>query len=264
MDFYSRVVRQLAQTTMSREDSILVVCGGLYDAKTFNAAGFSRVLVTNVDGPYADAAGSFDSATQDAENLTFEDASFDWAVVHAGLHHCTSPHRALLEMCRVARKGVLVLEARDSFLVRAAVRLGLTVDYELEAVALGSCGLRNTAVPNFIYRWTEREVRKTIESAYPDRINKLRFFYGLRLPTERLTMSGPLKRVIAALVGAFAVVVQRLVPRQCNEFAFVVFHTSQDKPWIVRDPAPRLRPDFKLGFDPAKYKSNSTASRHSD
>jgi ubiquinone/menaquinone biosynthesis C-methylase UbiE len=71
---------------------------------------------------------------QDAENLTVTDDSYDWVVVNAGLHHCGSPHRALCEMLRVARQGVLVLEARDSFLMRIAVRFGLTVQHELEPV----------------------------------------------------------------------------------------------------------------------------------
>ena len=257
MDFYARVVHQLAESGMARDDSILVVCGGPYDANTFAAAGFQRVLVTNVDGPYAGTVAAFESGAQDAENLSYPDGSFDWTVVHAGLHHCASPHRALLEMCRVARKGVLVLEARDSLLIRLGVRLGLTVAYEKEAVALGSRGLRDTDIPNFIYRWTEREVHKTIESAFPERVNELRFFYGLRLPLERLTMSGPLKRAAAVILGACAQLIQRLMPRQCNAFAFAVLKTNRDKPWIIRDPLPRLRLDSNLGFDPSKYRSNT-------
>ena len=35
----------------------------------------------------------------------FEDGAFDFVVVHQGLHHCHSPHRGLLEMYRVARRG---------------------------------------------------------------------------------------------------------------------------------------------------------------
>ncbi len=56
-------------------------------------------------------------------------------MVHAGLHHCGSPHRALLEMYRVARKAAVVFEARDSLMMRSAVALGFTNDFELEAVS---------------------------------------------------------------------------------------------------------------------------------
>ena len=41
----------------------------------------------------------------DAEALPYEDDAFDWAVISAGLHHCRSPHAALLELYRVARRG---------------------------------------------------------------------------------------------------------------------------------------------------------------
>jgi ubiquinone/menaquinone biosynthesis C-methylase UbiE len=44
---------------------------------------------------------------QDAENLSYDDRAFDLVVVHAGLHPCYSPHRALLEMYRVARRCVV-------------------------------------------------------------------------------------------------------------------------------------------------------------
>jgi hypothetical protein len=59
-----------------------------------------------------------------------------------------SPHRALLEMYRVARKCVIAFESRDSLLIRTAVRFGLMLDYELNAIAGGRGGLADTA-PQF-------------------------------------------------------------------------------------------------------------------
>ena len=50
-------------------------------------------------------------------------------------HHCHSPHRGLLEMYRVARRGVLAFEPRDTRLVRLGVRLGFGQEYEIAAVA---------------------------------------------------------------------------------------------------------------------------------
>lgn len=55
------------------------------------------------DGRYAPMEWSY----QDAEHLTYGDETLDVCVVHDGLHHCRSPHQALLEMLRVARRGVL-------------------------------------------------------------------------------------------------------------------------------------------------------------
>ncbi len=183
MDFYEVVLERLLRAhAMSSNDSIVVICGGSYDAQCLQRASFAKVVITNLDEGYGCAP--FEWQRQDAENLTFQDSSFDWAVVHAGLHHCASPHRGLLEMCRVARKGIVVLEARDSILIRLAARIGLVPDYEFEPVALNNFkfgGIRNSAIPNYVYRWTEREVFKTIESALPGRKNRIQFFYGMTL-----------------------------------------------------------------------------------
>ena len=73
-------------------------------------------------------------------------------------------------MYRVCINGVIAIEARDSLLMRVAVRFGFSSKYELEAVvAQGgrSGGLENGPIPNYIYRWTEREFKKTIRSCDP-------------------------------------------------------------------------------------------------
>ncbi len=163
--FYSGVLRkQLAAGAISTSDRVIVVCGGPLDEAVMRQIGFSDFIVTGIDRDGTDA-----------ENLVFESGSFDVAIVHAGLHHCYSPHRALLEMYRVARKQVLVFESRDSFLMRLAVWLGLTLDYETDSVVTGKGGVADTGVPNFIYRWTEREVEKTVASFDPSRPPNVNF-----------------------------------------------------------------------------------------
>ena len=106
--FYRRTLESLlADGVLARDDRILVVAGGEADREAF--AGFPSVTITNVSPEEGEEF-------QDAEALTYEDGSFDFAVVSAGLHHCRSPHRAVLELYRVARKGLLAVEARDSLL----------------------------------------------------------------------------------------------------------------------------------------------------
>jgi ubiquinone/menaquinone biosynthesis C-methylase UbiE len=256
MDFYARVLQEMIDSkSISTRDSVVVVCGGSYDVQILQQLGFTSVTITNVDDSYDCAPYSWKH--EDAENLTFADSTFDWAFVHAGLHHCASPHRGLLEMCRVAKKGVLVIEARDSALIRLAVRFGLVPTYELEAVALNdftSGGVRNSAIPNFIYRWTERETRKTVESAYPGRKNGIQFFYGMVLPTQRLSMNTRRKRVVAGILGIAARLFQFVFPKQCNLIGFLVT-SSGAKPWIE---GAALSPRFKFGFDPKKYVRRQT------
>jgi SAM-dependent methyltransferase len=254
MHFYPHVLRELRSAGLSARDSVLVVCGGSFDAQILREAGFADVTISNLDERYDESCAPFKWARLDVEALDLPDASVDWAVCHAGLHHCFSPHAALLEMSRVSRKGVIVIEARDSALIRTAVRLGLTVDYELEAVVLqgyASGGLRNGPIPNYVYRWTEREVVKAIESAYPGRQNTFRFFYGLTVPLQRLSMSGPGKRLLARALGLAASIFQRVLPKQCNLFAFAVLNTGHEKPWMQNG---EMRRDYRLGFDPAKYR----------
>ena len=251
--FYARLLRVLCQEgAITDGDAVFVACGGDTDARALGAVGISNAVISNLDQRRNDGIGSYDWLSADAEDLPAADNSYDWGIVHAGLHHCASPHRGLLELLRIARKGVIVIEARDSAVTRLAARLGFTSNYELDSVALGGGGVRNTPVPNFIYRWTEREVWKTVESARPEIDNHIRFFYGLSLPEERMSMHSRPRRLAYRVAAAGVRVAVRIMPRQGNLFGFVVT-PGPDKSWIARDPGPMLDPRFKLPFDPDSY-----------
>ena len=47
---------------------------------------------------------------QNAENLTFDDDSFDYVLIKEALHHFPRPWLALYESLRVCRKGVILFE----------------------------------------------------------------------------------------------------------------------------------------------------------
>jgi SAM-dependent methyltransferase len=102
IDFYARVV---GQWIPDRTASILVVGGGQNDADVFSAAGFRNVTFTNLVSPAVVTQGPFTTVAADAESLPFPDGAYDYAVAHAVLHHCRSPHQALLELYRVARRS---------------------------------------------------------------------------------------------------------------------------------------------------------------
>lgn len=250
MHFYEQVIRAAGIT---EEQSILIVCGGPFDIELLRGMGFRNVTISNLDERYDEQARPFVWSRQDAEGLTFSDGTFDWVLVHAGLHHCRSPHKALIEMYRVARCGALIIEARDSFVMRVAAILGFTIHYEIEAVSTNEWvrgGLRNGPVPNFIYRWTEREVRKTIESAFPNRINNVSFYYGMRTPAM-LEMSSTVRRILAAPLWLGLRAFQFVLPRQCNSFGFVI-RPNGLKPWMNAE-GTALRRDYKGAFDPTRY-----------
>lgn len=232
--YASAVVDLLQQGVLDAEDNVLVACGGCEDRTILTMAGIRNATITNLNENWSIEAQPYKWATCDAENLPFADNAFDWGFVHAGLHHCQSPHRALVELLRVSRKGVLVIEARDSAIMRFAVGFGLTLAYETDAVVNGGGGLRNGPIPNYIYRWTEREVFKTVESALPGTVNPLRFFYGLRLPDRRMACGSIFKRHTYRMVSLAARAIFALIPQQGNEFGFAIIKTNELKPWMRR------------------------------
>lgn len=224
--FYSGVLQQLIDAgKISRDDRVLVVCGGPLDRAVVAAAGFRDFVITGLEG---------EGEQQDAERLTYGDGAFDVVIAHAGLHHCHSPHRALLEMYRVARKAAIAFESRDSLLIRTAVRLGLTMDYELDSVTPdGRGGVAESGIPNFVYRWTERDVLKTIACFDPRHVPQVDFFYDLRIPIQRLTRSGQwAARALGMMVEPFSRAFAAMFPRQCNEFGFAIIKGGNLQPWI--------------------------------
>ena len=236
---------------LDRSMSVLVVAGGGYDRDTFLELGYQNVTISNVD--VSGAGGSdfspYSWSLQNSERLTVPDSSYDVVVVHAGLHHCRSPHAALAEMYRVARSAVIVIEARDSFVMRLGVKLGLTPKYEIEAVVdhdYAGGGVENSPLPNFVYRWTETEVDKVVRSLDPSGPPRIQYIYGLRLPLQRLKMKRD--SLLPLIVSGLAVIAragQLLFPRQGNCFGFIVAiptPTSPAFPWINREDRSRADP----------------------
>ena len=242
-DFYNSVL-EVAESAKVVDPAmrVLVVAGGGYDRDILLARGYRDVTISNVDTRVDTPAAyaPFDWSYQDAEDLRFESDSFDLVVVHAGLHHCHSPHRALAEMYRVARRAVVLVEARDSLLVRLAARLAFTDDYEVEAVVANGYvagGVANSPVPNYVYRWTERELEKFMRALDPTGTPQLRYVYGLRLPFQRLAMhKNPAKRVVAQLSSGLVAVLQKVAPRQGNYFGAIIRKERDAStlfPWLV-------------------------------
>lgn len=50
---------------------------------------------------------------QNAEDLNFDDDSFDFVLIKDSLHHCPRPYHALYELLRVARSCVVIIEPID-------------------------------------------------------------------------------------------------------------------------------------------------------
>jgi SAM-dependent methyltransferase len=244
IEFYTDTLQELLDKELiNRDMRILVLCGGNLDRDALLRLGFKNVTISNIDTrmtgtEYAPFAWSF----QDAENLTLADGDYDFCIAHSGLHHCASPHRALLELYRVARTGVLIFEPRDNLLSRLGVLLNFAQEYEVLAVKDNGYtfgGVRNTAIPNYVYRWTEREIRKTVASFAPWVRHGFLFRYRLRVHWGRLwSLKNKVLLVLMALAYPFLKCLTLLCPGQCNNFAFAIFKPLIPdglQPWIKMD-----------------------------
>jgi SAM-dependent methyltransferase len=215
---YAEVVQwAISQGAVSRKSKVLVVCGGVVDRDTLLTLGFTNVSITNID-PRQDPAifAPFHHGSQSAETLTYDDDTFDFGIVHEGLHHCGSPHRALLELYRVCREGLMFVEPVDNLLTRLATIAGFGQQYECATVVQGGHeygGVNCTGVPNHIYRWTKREVEKTIRSFNPTATPRMVFTYRLFVPWDQLLWRRSMARYAIVKAAAFPICgLQRLFP----------------------------------------------------
>jgi SAM-dependent methyltransferase len=155
--------RYMETCGVDRSQPILVLGGEQEDLDILTRCGFEQIVLSNLD-----SAG----LALDAENIALPDDSYPVVFAHAVLHHCRCPQKAVGEMVRVAQKHVFFLEPNDSWTLRLLVRLGFSFPYELAAVAAHDYihgGMRDGPIPNYIYRWTEREVSKCVAAYHPER-----------------------------------------------------------------------------------------------
>lgn len=150
------------------DDSVLVQFAGTFDELVCKEVGLTNVTFNNIapDSPSSELGGQ----VIDAHHMPYATASFDHVMGHSGLHHCSRPHEALHEMYRIARKTVLFVENQDSALMRAATKAGVVGWYELAAVVADGYdtgGVDGTGVPNFVYRWTRRDLYKAVAAFDP-------------------------------------------------------------------------------------------------
>lgn len=236
LNFATHVIKSLlAKENLQHDTSILAVCSGLAEHSLFKECQMKNVTLSGLDPSVTtETIKPYIARQADVRNLPFESASFDYVFVSDGLHHCDSPHRALLEMYRVARIGVIVIESRDNLLIRTAVNIGLINQYELSAVIGngGTCGGVNyTSVPNFVYRWTEREFEKTILCADPTGKADFKYFYGFNAPNRKYKGIKALAYKICVLTGKFAVKIFR---GQSNSFCMVAIKPKSLFPWLEK------------------------------
>jgi hypothetical protein len=96
--------------------------------------------------------------------------------------------------------------------------------------------VRYSHIPNFVYRWTENEVIKTVNTFLPAHTHEFHFHYGMSIPTDRLAMSpSAVKRAIGRLATALVPIFDKFLPKQTNNFGFAVVKNRQLQDWLIAD-----------------------------
>lgn len=167
---------QVIKNIKNKNSKILVLGAGELDKKVFHELGFSNVFFSNIENSNEEGLNFYENL----HDIKLDDNSYEYCVAHACIHHSSKPHLAILELYRVSEKGVLIIEANDSLISRLACKFNLSEEYELSAVEKNKNfgGVDNSNIPNFVYRWTEREIIKLMNSFEPRIKHLINFNYG--------------------------------------------------------------------------------------
>ena len=174
--FYENQIKKFIKDKKSK---ILVLGAGSLDINLFKRLEYSNVTFSNIENTNEKNLNIYENI----HDIKIDDSSYDYCVAHACIHHSSKPHLAVLELYRVCIKGALIIEARDSILSRLACYYKISEEYELSAVKKNksSGGVDNSDIPNYVFRWTEREVSKLMKSYKPEIDHKIYYDYGFNI-----------------------------------------------------------------------------------
>jgi len=235
---------------------VLVVGGSAEDGRTLQRIGFTRVTLSNLLDPRPSEQADLDDAgmcavRMDAEAMELADNSYDLVLAHEVLHHCRSPHKALLEMLRVSRRHVILLEPNNSLAMQLLLRLRFSFPYELPAVVASGFqtgGVRDSSIPNYIYRWNAMDLYRTTASYLAESEFDLytQGYWDFNVDAVELrrrseTRIGSVTKILSpplflAGLHCFQAVVNHipLLGSQGNKFFGCIRKRSELKPWLIR------------------------------
>ena len=229
-------VKRAIEKFIPDRDASLLVCGSAAsERKIIAELGYRNAYFTGMD-LREEVNSEISSTFENVESLSFAGDSFDYALIKDTVHHTSLPNKVLTELFRVSRKGFLVVEGRDSALMRIASRFGLTEQFEVAGNFEGH-GVNGTDIPNFIFRWTEQEVEKTLKSFAPHFDHEVQYRYHSNYPDGHgFGLAG---RIAIRILKPAYLIFTALFPKQQNLMAFFVRKPNAPddlKPWLTLDP----------------------------
>ena len=215
-----------------------MISASLHEVKTLKDLGYLKFSITyhddNEKNQFLDYGfkENINLIKSDLRNLAFKDKSFDYAITNATIHHIDLPHKAITELYRVAIRGVLIIESNDSLTMRLATRLKLAEEFEVSSINedKNSGGLLDTAIPNYVYRWTEKEILKLLKSFDPKNINFINFDYASDLTNFR-NRDNYIENVLLKILIITAKVFFFFFKKQQNCMSIFIDKTKTKKRW---------------------------------
>lgn len=102
---------------------------------------------------------------ENAESLSFSDATFDYVLCKESYHHFPRPMIALYEMLRVASKGVVLIEPNDQYITYSVIRnFFVNMIRKLLPIGIVPIGIPKynfEEFGNYVYTISRRELEKT-------------------------------------------------------------------------------------------------------
>jgi ubiquinone/menaquinone biosynthesis C-methylase UbiE len=205
---------------LHKNKSILLLGASSEEANLFHKLHYKKITLSNID--LAQLKGiekyKFKKIKIDFRNLyKIKNNSYDFVVVHASIHHTSRPHNIILEMYRIAKYGILIIESNDSFIMRLSVALNFSENFEVSALNKNTFvgGVDGSNIPNYVYRWTEREIKKLFYSYQPDK--KINIFFNYQNNIFNKNLSNDLvKKIIISFSYIFLKIIFLIFPKQQN------------------------------------------------
>ena len=226
----SEFYKYLIAKYLKKNSSILILGGTMNEYNIFKDLGFKNITLSNIADIKKTLSSNVKFRIEDMTNLSLNQNTFDYAVTFASIHHTDKPHNSILEMLRISNKGILALESNDSLIMRIATKFNYTEEFELSSVGGRQHsndgfygGMNDTGIPNYIYRWNEREIYKLINSYSPSINHKIYFEYNYCFDNNSLSIKRKLiKKLIYNLCKLILLIFFKIFPKQQNLFGFFI------------------------------------------
>ncbi len=239
--FYFNLLHKLLQKEIINKDiNILIVGGGSFDIEVFEAHGFKNITLSNIDEGQIN-----DGVVADGTKLPYGDKTFDIVVAHATIHHMDKPHSCICEMYRVSNKLMFFIESQDSFFMKMAVSIGLVEQFESNAIrdsGFERGGVNDLPIPNYVYRWTKREIIKLLNSYEPRYQHHIDYLphwnFNSKRVSRRIADRYPVleNKLVFILIDFLLIVFNFFFKGQGNELAVIIRKDlSKKQPWIIKE-----------------------------